>query len=339
MVRDFSSRRSGCEVLSEIEVEYFYGIYPSSAYGKLLLIDPLLPPKKCCVDCVTCSLRWSQATEAPSTTVQVQPSWILSNVEERLPTGVELDGALLWGFGDPLQLVNIHEILLSLRAFLSSHSIGRKLYVHTSLLGLLKCFRERAQECAKFVLEQVDGLIIPFLWYGAEKYLLGWPRDRSFSEYLELLRKVFEGYRDKLIVELHLFKVHENFYPERFHIDETAAVLRHVKAEALILKPIDRPPVSPHVKPLPESYVERVRELFIEEGFKVNVDRYALPSTFPQWRKTAIVLYNHILRIPLKYIEIKAVYGDLGIIALNNLLSKNLSSRIAWSSDIYFTGR
>lgn len=323
--------------MSEIEVEHFYGIYPSSVYGKLLLIDPLLPPKKCFVDCITCPLRRGRATETPSTTGQL--SRILSNVEERLPTGIELNGALVWGFGDPLQLVNVQEILLSLRAFLSSHNIGRKLYVHTSLLGLLRCLGENAQECTKFLLEQVDGLVTPFLWYGAEKYLLGWPRDRSFSEYLELLRRVFESCRGKLIVELHLFKVHENSYPERFHVDEIVAALRHVKAETLILKPIDRPSASPYVKPLSESYVERVRGFFIEEGFKVNVDRYEPPSTPPQWRKTATILYNHILRVPLKYAEVKAMYGDLGIIALSNLLSKNLALRITWGGDIYFAGK
>lgn len=337
MVRDFLLQCSGCEELSEFEVEHFYGIYSSGVYGKLLLIDPLLPPKKCYVDCITCPLRGGRAGETPPATSQ--PSQILSNVEERLPTGIELNGILVWGFGDPLKLVNIQEVLFSLRVFLSSRNIGRKLYVHTSLLGLLRYLGEKVQERTKFILEQVDGLITPFLWYGAEKYLLGWPRERSYSEYLELLRKVFESCRGKLIVELHLFKVHENSYPERFHIDETAAALRHIKAETLILKPVDRPPANPYVKPLPESYVERVRELFIEEGFKVNVDEYEPPSTPPQWRRTAIVLYNHILRTPLKYAEIKAVYGDLGIIALNNLLSKNLVSRTAWSGDVYFTGK
>lgn len=337
MVKGFSLRRSGCKELSEIEVEYFYGVYSSSVYGKLLLIDPLLPPKKCYVDCITCPLRRGQVAETPSATSQ--PSRILSNVEERLPTGIELNGALVWGFGDPFQLVNMQETLFSLRAFLSSRHIGRKLYVHTSLLGLLGCLGESTEERVKFVLEQVDGLITPFLWYGAEKYLLGWPRDRSFSEYLELLRKAFESHRDKLIVELHVFKVHENSYPERFHVDETVAALRHIKAEALILKPIDRPSATPYVKPLPESYVERVREFFVEEGFKVNVDRCELPSTPPRWRKTATVLYNHILRIPLKYAEIRAMYGDLGVIALSNLLSRNLASRITWSGEIYFTGK
>ncbi|MEM1612264.1 MAG: hypothetical protein QXH02_02800 [Desulfurococcaceae archaeon] len=323
--------------MSEVKVEHFYGIYPSSVYGNLLLVDPLLPPRKCYVDCITCPLRRDRVTEASLTASQ--PSQILGNIEERLPTGVELNGVLLWGSGDPLQLVNIHEILLSLRAFLSSRGIGRKLYVHTSLLGLLKCSEGSAQERARFVLEQVDVLLIPFLWYGAEKYLLGWPRERSFSEYLELLRKTFESNRDKLIIELHLFKVHENYYPEHFHIDETVAVLRYIKAEALVLKPVDRPPASPHVKPLPESRVKRVCEFFVEEGFKVNIDRYEPPSTPPRWQKTATVLYNHLLRIPSKYVEIKAMYGDLGIIALNNLLSKNMVSRIPWSGDIYFTGK
>jgi hypothetical protein len=56
------------------------------------------------------------------------------------------------------------------------------------------------------------------------------------------------------------------------------------------------------------------------------------------WRNTITALYNYIVRIPLKYSEIKEMYGDLGVEALNNLIAKNLAVRRAWSGNIYFKG-
>lgn len=326
---------------SEFKVEHFYGLYPSSTYGNLLLLDPLLPPKKCLVDCITCPLKKNRATEM-STSIK-EPSFIIDNLKERLPTGIEINGVLLWGFGDPLLLSNIYEITLSLRTFLSLQGINCKLYVHTSFLKLLDVFDASSKNysygATEPLIELIDGFVIPFLWYGAEKYLLGWPRNKNFSGYLELLKNFFENNRDKLIVELHLFRVHEISYPERLYIDEVVALLRYIKAEKLVLKFIDRPTANPRVRPISESYVEHLREYLTEEGFKISVDRHLLLPIPPQWKKTAIVLYNHILRIPLKYAEVRAMYGDLGIIALNNLISKNLVTRITWGGDIYFVSR
>ena len=308
----------------------------------MLLIDPLLPPKRCFAECITCSLKTSEARK-PQLFTQTNVNNIISSLEERAPKGIKVNGVLVWGCGDPLTLVNIYEVTLSLRAFMGSHDMGRKLYLHTSLLGLLNAYSRSTEGSLRrnieFLIQQVDAFVVPFLWYGHERFLLGWPQDKNFSQYLELLKSVAKDHEDKLLMEIHVFKVAENIYPERVHLDEVVTSLRHIKVETLVLKPIDRPSPSPRVKPVADTYVERVRSYLSDEGFSVHVDKMALPTAPPQWNKVANVLYNQLLRMPLKYLEVKSIYGDLGIIALNNLLSKNLVSRITWSGEVYFWGR
>jgi len=325
--------------LSEIQINYFYGLYPSTAYGNLILVDPILPPKKCALNCITCPVRHDAKTlqrgQSP------RPEAIIEDIAEKLPTNVNLNGILLWGSGDPLCLTNAPEIVFSLKLFYSSMQPGHGVFVHTNFLWLLEACNGAYTEAIssiKSLIECVDGFIVPFLWYGAEKYLLGWPREKPIVAYLELLKGLLKHDRNKLLPEVHVFRIYNTLYPGHSHVDELITAFRHVKVETIVLKPIDRPSHNLNVKPVPGSYVKWLSERFVEEGFKVIVDTQTTIQTQPRWKKTAVVLYNHILRMPLKYVEVKSMYGDFGTIALNNLLSKGLATRITWGGDVYYVG-
>lgn len=331
--------------MSDIVIEYFYGLCTSSIFGNLLLLDPLMPPKKCPLNCIICPLRHDQIHEKVN--FNILPSTVTRNLEERLPSGIQVDGILIWGYGDPLLYEHVTDLVILLRSYLGEKGLGRKIYVHTSLLKLLTSTREFSKfshedpsiSNTKMLIDLLDGVIIPFLWYGGEKYLLGWPQNIGFSDYLMLLKHIFSECREKLLIELYLFKLFENLYPERFHLDELLTALRYIKAKNIILKVVNRPTTNPHVKPVPESYVSKISQYLVEEGFEVYIEKPSLPHASPQWKGVATILYNHILRLPLKHYEIKALYGDLGIIALSNLISKNLVVKIPWSGDIYFVGK
>lgn len=334
--------------MSDISIEYFYGIYPSSIFGNLLLVDPDPSQRTCFFNCITCPIRRSELSRESSETSRKTPpaAIIIRNIEEHLTSGIEINGALIWGFGDPLYYDDIFDLLIALRGFLGERGMGRKIYIHTSLIKWMSLLHENPRspdknspwEQIRPVIEYSDGFIVPFIWYGGDKNTLGWPYNISYSEYLSALRVIFGDHRDRLFIELYVFKYLENTYPERFHLDELITALRYMKVKNIIVKTIDRPAMNMQIKPLPEGYVIKVSNYLVEEGFNVLHEKINLPKAPPKWKTLISVLYNHVLRIPLRYSEIRALYGDLGVIALSNLISKNLVKRINWHGEIYFTG-
>ncbi|MEM0282347.1 MAG: hypothetical protein QXF00_04550 [Desulfurococcaceae archaeon] len=329
--------------MSEPKVDFIYGIYPSSVHGNLILIDPILPPRKCILNCAICPLISSyKTTDKIKTDLKISPSSVLSSIDKCKPMRIEINGILLWGYGDPLLASNIYELLIILRASIPRSSFQGKLYIHSSLVPLVEACSVDIEkpECTlmKSIIEQIDGIILPFLWYDVDKYVLGWPQELNFNIYENTIRQVFENKYDKLFIELYLFKLHENYYPDISHLDEITIFLRHIRSKNIILKPIDRPTINPRLKPVPESHVTKVEEYFLNEGFKTQVERFnRIPSI--SWQcGVAHLLYNYILRIPLRYNEIRSLFGEIGLIALNNLLSKNYASKTTWAGEVFFIG-
>lgn len=333
--------------MSEPKVDFFYGIYPSSVHGNLILIDPILPPKKCPLSCAVCPL-----TIIRETTGRVKPDLnislgnIVSSVEKCQPTGIEINGALLWGYGDPLLTSNIYELLIILRAFMIKRGLGRKLYIHSSLVPLVEACCERADEheekqgciVMKSIVEHVDGIILPFLWYDVDKYILGWPRELNFNTYVNTIRQVVGRNYDKLFIELYLFKLHESCYPDVYHLDEVAILLKQMRSKNVVLKPVDRPTSNQRLKPVPESQIAKVEEHLVKEGFKTHVEKFNQVSHVSWQCGVAHLLYNYILRIPLRHSEVRYLFGEVGLIALSNLLSKNHATRVTWAGEIFFAG-
>ena len=310
-----------------IKVEYFYGIYPSSLYGNLLLVDPLLPLTKCPLNCIICPLRPSKEILHK---ISIPPGPIMSNLVSRLPLNIKINGLLLWGYGDPLLLTNLGEVVNTLRKFLLEYNVEPLIYIHTSGLLLGEHFNNVD------LLNSIEALLVPFLWYGEYKKTFGWTNRVNFVNYIESFKKITEANREKLHIELHIFKHSRNTYPDKLHLEEALIVLRNLKIETVILRPIDRPSHDIHVKPPSKVHVNYVEEKLEENGFKALINDFVQVTSTPTWSSIVDVLYNQVLRIPLKHSEIKALYGDLGIISINNLVSRGLSKQITWNKEVFF---
>jgi len=326
--------------MSELKVDFFYGIYPSSVHGNLFLIDPLLPPKKCPLHCATCPLITNlEPRETKKVDLDAPIMNIMNSIKKHLPFETKINGFLLWGYGDPLLLGNIYELLIALRALLIEHGLQVKIYVHSSLIPLVESCSQENSKCTimKSVVEQVDGFITPFLWYSVDKYMLGWPQETSLTHYAGAIRRVFENNYGKLNIELHAFKLHEHLYPELHDLEEVVIVLKHMRSKSIVVKPIDRPTVNQYLKPTPESHVARIVDYLENEGFKTRVEKFNPPQNIP-WKEPSNILYNYTLRIPLKYSEIRSLFSEIGLIALDNLVTKKYITKTTWAGEVFFVG-
>ncbi|MEM2024823.1 MAG: hypothetical protein QXW94_00840 [Desulfurococcaceae archaeon] len=315
----------------DFKLLYVYGLHPSSLYGNLLLVDALTPPKKCPLGCITCTLGPAKEV-APQAIYSAHVSSLINDVEEFWPKGINIDGILVWGCGDPLLLSNIEKAVSALKDLTSRHSNRPKVLLHTSGINVGNLHANAR------IVEEVDYFLVPYAWYGDNRGAMGWPPGVDFSVYLEGLKEFSKRAPGKLVVEMLVFRLADSIYPDNKHAEETIPILGRIKPARVVLKPIDRPTQSPHVKPGPESHLTRLEEFLLMQGLEVFMDTVSLPSTTPTWRNTINMLYNQLLRAPLKYAEVRSIYGDLGVISLDNLLSKKLVSRIVWGGSTYFRG-
>ncbi|MEM4717528.1 MAG: hypothetical protein QXE81_02060 [Desulfurococcaceae archaeon] len=334
--------------MSNIFIDYFYGVYPSSVFGDLALLDPLLPPRKCILDCSTCPLHYTTSqitTKLESPTIPIEG--VLNSINKYIEDQTSLfNGVLIWGYGDPILSRNIFEFILASRVHINKHKLGNKIYVHTNLVSAVKSCTEiltgyvETPECTiyKSLIEQIDGFIIPFILYTTERHIFGWPIDISITNYLTTLRELFKTNMNKLFLEIYLFRLEDSLYPERNHIEELTVLLKHLHAKNILLKLIDRPLGKHKLKPVPASYADKIQGYLENEGLKVQVE-YFRPLKQFSFNYLINVIYNQLLRIPLKHSEIRALYGDKGTIALNNLVSKNYATKITWISDVYYLGK
>lgn len=335
----------------EVHVDYFYGVYPSSVYGNLLLLDPLLPPVKCPLRCIICPLQLDLSESSHEVErLSIPIDKVLASLKKYIEPPIDqINGVLIWGYGDPLYITNLFEFLVSTSITLRDLNIDTKIFIHTSLIPLVKSHvrSKRMLEpqidevYLRSVMESIDGLITPFTWYTLDlgtDLATGWSREIGLSEYVSSIRELFKGYLDKIYVELYLFKLHEALYPDPGSLDEAIVLLKHAKISRVVLKGVDRPVHIQAVKPPPESYVEKVGEILESEGFKVYIEKFTPTGSF-RFRTLYNVIYNQVLRIPLSYSEIKALYGLNGIIAVNNLIERKYVNRKLWVGETYYIGR
>jgi len=327
--------------MSGIAIDHFYGVYPSLAHGSLALIDPLLPPFECPFDCLTCPLpRIGKPGTTASTKRDVKVENVLKSLRDAAPSLSGLDGVLLWGFGDPLLIKNLEPLLRDLRIHISVLGI-RNIYIHTSLLPLVDVCTKNpdSEDCRSYqqVIDLVDRVIVPYLWYGVDKHLFGWPRKVSFSNYIDGVKRLMSGKSDKLIIEIHVFRLREEHYPDLQQFEESLIYLKRMEAKSVVLKAVDRPCSSLLVKHISPRYLDKLIEVAEREGFKISIDGFGSPPLI-SWRNVAKTLYNQVLRMPLSYDEIKSLYGDLGVIALNNLYERRLVQKIVWRDSLFYRG-
>ncbi|MCC6054548.1 MAG: hypothetical protein LM589_04475 [Thermosphaera sp.] len=327
----------------DFKIDYFYGLYPSSVYGNLILVDPLLPPRKCPLKCISCPLPGvlDEDKYLPKEGLLVSINEVLDNIESLFPETNEIDGLLLWGFGDPMLLGNLGDFILALKTLLARLGVGRKILIHTSLVSLHR-------ECTiglnnpicsnyKKLIDYVDVVITPFLWYVVDKQAFGWPKGLNLSSYLETIKSIQAEKQGKIVLEIHVFRLHDELFPSPAYLDELLVHLKYLELKEVILKPIDRPTRGSRVKQPSRSQVERISEYLSNEGFRVLVEYFSKPPV-ATWRNTARVLYNQLIRFPLRYSEVKLLYGDLGVIALDNLVSRNLAVKVTWGGEVFYAG-
>jgi wyosine [tRNA(Phe)-imidazoG37] synthetase (radical SAM superfamily) len=327
--------------MSGIAIDHLYGIYPSLAHGSLALIDPLLPPFECPFDCITCPIPRMGKPGTPTPIKRdVKVENVLKSLRDAASSLSGLNGVLLWGFGDPLLIRNLELLLRDLRIHISVLGI-KNIYVHTSLLPFIDMCTKNpdSEECRSHqqVIDLVDRVIVPYLWYGVDKYLFGWPREVSLSNYIDGIRRLMSSKSDKLIIEIHVFRLREEHYPDLQQLEESLIYLKKIKAKSIVLKAIDRPCSSLLVKHISPRYLDKLLEVVEKEGFKISIDGFGHPPLI-NWRSVAKTLYNQVLRMPLSYDEIKSLYGDLGVVALNNLYEKKLVQKIAWGDSLFYRG-
>lgn len=308
-------------------LSHTYGVYRSSLYGRVLLVDPLMPPRKCPLDCVVCPLGRPQRLTGESRLQGPPAAKIFKDLEENMPKGLDPDSLMIWGFGDPLLLNNIVETLKELTHLMREIGLDARILIHTSLLqgGLLEG-----------VSSVVDSLLIPYLWYGDDKQVLGWPPSKQFSAYIELLKHYNKLHEGLVKVELYVFRLGSTHYPSADQLDEALLYITRAGIENIVVKPLDRPPSSYTAKPPIQSYVDMVVEKLTESGIKSAVESSLQFDEPLEWNKVAARLFNQLLRMPLTYDEIRSIYGELGVLALSNMVSRGKVTLIHWGGKLFY---
>lgn len=311
-----------------MNITFTYGIHLTNTMGRAVAVDPLLPPKKCPLDCIICPLGSSAGKPKDMEGLKTPPANVLlADYKNNKPADFTHDVMFLWGFGDPLILPDIHEKLADLKKLLIEEGVDVKLAVHTSLLR---------RKVLNEVVHVVDIIEVPYLWFGDQLSILGWPESASFSAYTETLKYLNKTASSKVLVKVYVFRIGSRMYPAVSDLEELILVLSSTRTDKVILKSLNRPSPGHATKQSSQSHVEAVVEELSKNGIRVILEQEALPEKPLQWSRLANNLYNHLLRTPLTLREIKGLYGDLGIIALTNLASKKKVVHLYWGKQVYY---
>jgi wyosine [tRNA(Phe)-imidazoG37] synthetase (radical SAM superfamily) len=320
--------------MAAIELLHIYGPYYSNVTGNAVFVDLLKPPKKCPLDCITCPLGSTRVSES-EIAQGANIDRVISELDEAInafkKNSLSLNTIYIWGSGDPMVLSNIDEALATLGNYIRSHTSNTNTFLHTSMVSVGKLVKR-----SRNVEEYIDKVFVPYLWYGEDKTALGWSLGHNLNMSLEVLRNANTILKGKIVVEVHVFRIGNTLYPDPQHLAEVVAHLKSTRSEEVVVKNVERPSNRWAVKPAPPSYLEKVKEELLSAGFRVIIEELKAPPKKVLWRNTITSLYNYLLRMPLKYTEILGLYGDLGIEALNNLVSRNLAIKIPWSGSIFY---
>lgn len=307
-------------------LSHFYGIIVDRFSGVLSLIDPLLPPKRCTLDCEICPLGRGEVVERGSA-YEVDIINFKGALASRLSTLLESDGALIWGMGDPLLINNIGEVVREMRRLFEERGSDKKLIIHTSGPTLSRAIK------GDWV-DKLDEIRVPFLWYD-DIFLAGWNEGIEISGYYELLRLFNRQYPGKIVIELYAYRAGHRIAPLLEELDSLAGRLRAAGVERVRVTTVERPSSNEKARPAPPGYLNMIAERLGEEGLLVEPHR-AMGARMPEVREKLKVLYNQLLRIPLSTSEVLELYGNDGMIALNNLIERGKASKIPWEGRIFY---
>ncbi len=306
-----------------------YGPHPSRCYGKVIYIDPVLPPKKCPYDCVFCPLGKSVVkTRKPS--IHVDSKHIVDDLKEFIEDNmVEFDKIIIWGYGDPLLNYQIPIIISNVKEFLEKNGYKSKILIKTSGLLLLENWVLPLYELVDEIILQLS--IPGTLWRAYHNP----PQDIKFHELIKRLAMIDKRYRKKISIELILFKINtfKNF--DEQVLLELITAYKRIGVNKVYVSTIDRPPTNSNVKPVHGKILLKVNAKLVDEGFNTTICSYS-STRGKSIKNTTKWLYNHLLRIPLSTREIVDIYGDQGITVLDRFINDKMVEKINWEHQIYF---
>ncbi|MEM4757306.1 MAG: hypothetical protein QW254_04630 [Desulfurococcaceae archaeon] len=314
---------------------HFYGIHPSDVFGFSIGVDPIFPPRKCLLDCITCPLG-KDVVFPRDFKIYVNSAQISQSLNRYIDNEVRITKRApiyVWGFGDPLLISNIDEVVFGVRKIFSERGMEISMYLHSSGLTLTRIMGKEK------LINEIDHILVPFMWCSEDPFTNGWPQEFSIGSYIEILRLFNRIYPDKVVLELPVFRSGDRFYPSLANVDEVILCIEKTSVHRVLVKPLKRPSIGHEAKDVSLKYIEQVKKALGEHGIDIiNKLEDSLGSIKLNITNAYEILYNHLLRKPLRHEEISLVYGDLGILALHNLLEKAIVTRINWSGKIFFKG-
>jgi len=312
----------------KLGIDYIYGVHPSRCFGLTIGLDVLLPPKKCPIDCAWCPIgKTIDKTRKPMDQA-LNTRKIIEELKELYDyIGRAAKKVYVWGFGDPLLNSRISEVVEVVRA----EDLADKVIIHTSGLLLPLYFSSR-------LFEHVDELVIPFEWTSEIRTGFGWEQTVSITTFLEILSEVNRRYPGKLGLEITVFKFAGSLIPSVESLREIANQARRVGVERAYLKTINRF-VSERMHSANPRLIIEYAQILEDNGIKPVVCGEST-SLEPGIRKQGLIrlVYNHILRKPLSFRELKNIYGDNGVISAENLVNMKKAVKTTWEKEVYYRG-
>jgi len=312
----------------KIGIEYVYGVHPSRCFGLTIGLDVLLPPKKCPLDCAWCPL--GKTVDKTRTPIGQAPN--LSKIIEELRELYEQNPLIakkiyVWGFGDPLLIGKMPDVVATLEA----ENLADKVIVHTS--GLLLPLHLSSR-----LFDQVDEVVIPFEWTSETRIGFGWEQTVSVSTFLQILADFNKKYPGKIGLEITVFKFASSLTPSLDSLREIVNQAGRVGVEKVYLKTVNRH-VNDRIRSVSPGLIAEYAQIFEDNGIKPVI--CAESTNFEVGvRKQGLIrlVYNHILRKPLSFRELKTIYGDNGVISAENLVSMKKAVKTTWEREVYYRG-
>lgn len=302
-------------------ISFFYGVHPDKCHGYLAAIDLLLPPRKCPFNCPYCPLPASPPVKK-SLEVKVDLNHFESAIEKHADVLASIRNVILWGYGDPLLVANLPEVIKVIRRF-SGDGI---LIVHSSGAVIPKAVKTG-------VLNYIDELRVQLPWPGVEDFMgYAYTHLDGFANMLH----VVSGMRN-IVAELVVARKGSEVYPDPLLLSRLSSMLSKNSISRIQVETLTRPPLDERYKPVSKRVLSDIAEYFSSNGFHVEVcDRQLQPLEGVRVHGLLNVIYNHVLRHPLSTGEVRAIYGDNGLIALDNLIARGLVEKKAWEGMVFY---
>lgn len=316
-----------------MNIRVVYGLHPSRCYGRSLGIDPLLPPKKCFYNCIYCPMgRTIIQTSEPKPLIN--PKKLITELEEYISkNGCLFETVYFWGMGDPLLNHYTPVLLRAVKDFMEEKNCRTRIVLRTT--GYLL-----SMDWARQTLLVSDEILVPVDAGPELRSIINEPlKNYTLSKLSVILRSIPPKYRFKISFELNLLRTgtSSNASPEL--IEEIIPYLKSSRIDKIIVKPVNRPGRDESIKPVRGRLIDKVVDIFSNEGFKVRVCRGESLEGVAVADNSDEAIYNHLLRKPLSTREIEAVYGVEGLVNAERMVEAGILEKKTWSGMIYFKPR